>query len=276
MKDSKIIDFWSSKSETFESNLYSSGSSIYPSEFAEVISKIETCSVTEIVSPCKHHKVLDVGAGGGRWTLAFADITHSVVAMEPSRIYRFLKERCAKFRNVTCLNQSFEEFVPDTLFDLVIISGILTYIEDEEEVKKFVQKATRLVEKQGYLILRELVAKRTRYNFDWTFTDKIDHQMLENSEYWEVIRKENYYVKLCTALGMKKVVSFPSHVPFFFDFNLPSKTATNYIRNLAESVICMPNFKYIYYYNKFFRKPYGFFRYLMNLRSMKILIFQRL
>lgn len=272
----KTDQLWSSRYSAFKTSVYESGGA-YPPHLSEVISKIELSSVIDIVQPKSSYTVLDIGAGGGRWTLELADKIQSITAIEPSDLFSILKQRTTQLPNVNCLNEPFETFVPEQLFHLVICSGVLVYLKDQEVADGFLMKALKCLRKGGYLILREPVARRMKYSLDWAFTD--DDAYFENGfatcQYWEVIRPEQYYTGICIHAGAKKMASFPSHAPFFYHLNLPTHTHTEYLRNLILKHITLGNLKKIVYYNRLLRKPYGFLRYLMNLRTMKIMIFQR-
>ena len=105
----KTDQIWSSRYAAFETSVYESGGA-YPPTLSEVISKIETCSVIDIVRPQLFHTMLDIGAGGGRWTLELANRVASVTALEPSNLFELLKNFTVPsciFLNFKLLNITF-------------------------------------------------------------------------------------------------------------------------------------------------------------------------
>jgi len=229
------------------------------------------------VHPRPRHTMLDIGAGGGRCTLEFAHKVQSITAIEPSDLFYLLKQRTSRYPNVNCLRQSFESFDSSNLFDVVICSGVLVYLKNQEVADSFLAKATRCLRKGGHLILREPVARRVRYLLNWAYTtDEIHFEnTFRNCEYWEIIRPERHYVQICENSGATKIASFPSHAPFFYHITLPNHSHTVRLKNFLIKHVTLQNLTKINLYNKLLRRPYGLLRHLMNLRTMKIMIFKR-
>ncbi|MEM5787158.1 MAG: class I SAM-dependent methyltransferase, partial [Syntrophobacteraceae bacterium] len=164
----KSIMLWSSKFSLFEPSIYESGGQ-YPEEIAEMINALETGSVASVVRPEPHWNMLDVGAGGGRWSISFSGRVGSVTALEPSAIFTILKERTEAFKNIVCHRKAFEEFAASSKFNLIIISGVLMYILEPLELEKILRKAVDLTENGGFLVLREPVARAERCFTDTSY-----------------------------------------------------------------------------------------------------------
>ncbi len=271
----KSIMLWSAKRGLFEPSVYESGGQ-YPREIAEVINALETTSVINVVRPEPHWRMLDVGAGGGRWSISLAGRVGSVTALEPSAIFDLLEARTAPLKNIVCYRKAFQEFESSTEFNLIIISGVLMYILEPAELEKFLEKAIGLTAEAGFLVLREPVARCGQCFTDTTYRSSSDKIELDNCKYWEIIRPEAGYESLCGRYGLKKICSFPSHAPFFYHANLPSASMTKLFRLCASKVICTRNLSLIDAYNRLFRGIYGRLRHLMNSRSMRIMIFTKM
>jgi 2-polyprenyl-3-methyl-5-hydroxy-6-metoxy-1,4-benzoquinol methylase len=137
----KTDHLWSSRFSAFERSIYEFGGS-YPPQLSELISnKIEISSILDRVDIKPDHRMLDIGAGGGRWILELADRAASVTALEPSDLYELLKNRNSHCKKVTCLKQAFEDFTLRERFDLVICSGVLVCLKDQELAQNFHIKA---------------------------------------------------------------------------------------------------------------------------------------
>ena len=86
-----------------------------------------------------HTSVLDLGSGVGIWTEYFAQRFAKVVTVEASStLYEALKDRCARYKNVTTFNSdvlSFElegKSEPNDGFGLVFLGGLLMYLDDRD------------------------------------------------------------------------------------------------------------------------------------------------
>jgi SAM-dependent methyltransferase len=272
----KTDHLWSSRFSAFERSIHESGGS-YPPQLSELISKIEISSILDIVNIDRNYKMLDIGAGGGRWTIELAERVSSVTALEPSDLFELLRARTSKYKNVKCQKQAFEDFILEERFDLVICSGVLVCLKDQELADNLLIKAIMALQKGGYFILREPVARRTKYLLNWVYTDDSFYfeKEFENCEYWEIIRPEHHYVRLCEREGAARLASFPSHAPFFYHINLRDPNITAQMRHILSRQFTLRSFNNIKLYNRLFRWPYGFLRYMLNLRTMKIMIFRR-
>lgn len=272
----KTDHLWSSRFSAFEKSIHESGGS-YPPILSELISKIEISSVLEIVETNPNYRMLDIGAGGGRWTFAFAERVKSITALEPSQLFQLLKQRSRQYENVTCLKQPFETYVASDPFHLVVCSGVLVYIRDQEEADNLLTKATKSLQKGGYLVLREPVARTKKYLIDWVITNDelVFQKRFDKCGYWEIIRPENHYEEVCKNAQAEKISSFPCHAPFFYHLSLPNRLLNERLKEFVSLHITLANFEKIRKYNRLFRTPYGIFRHLLGLRTMRLMIFKK-
>jgi SAM-dependent methyltransferase len=101
--------------------------------------------------------VLDVGAGKGRMTRYFAQYTDKCVALEPfSEFYTVLDTVCKPYKNVETYNCTFTEYIASSerMFDLIYVSGVTTYFDDEE-LKLFFRAASGILAPLGLIFVRE-------------------------------------------------------------------------------------------------------------------------
>ena len=108
--------------------------------------------VREHVTP--QDSVLDVGAGTGRFTLAFAPLARRVTALEPNAsMLSYLREEIALIRlaNVTLVQSSWEDAPADLSADIVICCHVLYPILD---IVPFLEKLHVASRKSCYLYLR--------------------------------------------------------------------------------------------------------------------------
>lgn len=269
------VKYWSTKCSAFEFTNFSSGSS-FPPEMSEVIHTLESDRINKIVGSHIKGRFLDIGAGGGRWTLNFANKAHSIIALEPSEIYNILRERTAHLNNVKCKKMFFEEFETDILFDIVIISGVLMYITSHKEAEAFLMKALKFIKSGGYLILREPMNRKTRWNYDWKICQFKDDKELECSHYYEIIRAQRFYENVCNEMGFTKVASFISHASFFYHLRFYHQETSKRVQDIIGNLIHLKNYRYIQVYNKLTGKLEEILRYLINMRCIKVMICKKL
>lgn len=265
------MEIWTSRSEVLRSSMFDSGAG-YPEQIAEVINILETESVLSRLTVFPNFRVLDVGAGGGRWSRVFAEKVKSVVALEPSDIYETLSERMAGFSNVICLKKSLQDFYSDESFDVIIISGVLMYLTQNDEVLRFLEKVSKLLRNGGFLVLREPIARVERCVVDWGRSVKDVGNEVGKCQYWEVLRPERFYVYACKRFNLKKMTSFGSHAPFFISYN-PGNRVFKLALNFSRRFIHKGNLGYIKLYDRLFREPYGLVCHMLNIKCFKIIIF---
>lgn len=100
-------------------------------------------------------RILDVGAGKGRMLQHFVKIAKYCVALEPiPEFYNFLVLNFSS-KDIQIHEKSFQDYVTDNRFDLIFISGVLTYLDDEEMLD-FMKKAKTLLCNDGFIIIRDL------------------------------------------------------------------------------------------------------------------------
>ena len=259
----KLTSLYNSKLESFKSSQHEHQVADYQPDVIELISKLEIQSVLEVLGIQPHFNVLDIGAGGGRWTLALADKVASITAIEPSALCDLLRSRTKSFSNVHCIHQTFEDFELTQQYDLVIIYGTLMYMPGDQHIQAILSKAAKAVREDGYFVLGEAIARRRKWIADWRNTPKeLFESTLPNCQYWEVLRTGEFYSNLCRANYLYLVAKFESHAPLFG-------------RSSLWPVVKSLGWKTIYTYNKACRDLYGMLKYLLDMRRMRIMIWKK-
>ena len=259
----KLTRVFSSRRESFELSPHEHQASDYESDVIELISRLEIDSVCEVLPIASHFNVLDIGAGGGRWTQALAGEVASVTAVEPSSLCELIESRTRRFGNVKCVSQTFEDFELTQQYELAIIYGTLMYLHPDEQAQAFLTKAASAVKEGGYLVLGEAVARRSKYMADWLETPgELFVSELSSIRYWEVLRTEKFYVDVCKANGLSPIAIFESHAPVFGKSRL-----WPIVRSLGWGTVRS--------YNKTFRGLYGKLKHSRDMRRMRIMIFNK-
>jgi len=103
-------------------------------------------------NPC----ILDVGAGKGRMTRKFVEIAKRVVAIEPFEpFYQVLSVSCSA-KNLETYQCALLEYkkIAKYLFDIIYISGVSPYLDDDEFVE-FMSEVNTLLQPWGIVCVRE-------------------------------------------------------------------------------------------------------------------------
>lgn len=100
----------------------------------------------------QHIRILDVGAGTGRYSVALAQEGHTVTAVE--LVARNLAVLEAKHANVNCWpgNALDLHFLADGTFDMTLLFGPLYHLHTQEERLQAFAEARRVTKKDGVIL----------------------------------------------------------------------------------------------------------------------------
>jgi len=104
----------------------------------------------------KEMAILDVGAGKGRITKRLASYAQKVVAVEPFEPFFRTLIRTCRMPNVECFHGTLSQYRKSKpgKFDLIFISGVITYIDDAE-LDQFCLDIRELSNRHGLILLRD-------------------------------------------------------------------------------------------------------------------------
>ncbi len=147
----KAIEFWKKKPSVIES--------MFLRADARAIDMLERQEILALLPPFEKRKVLDLGAGIGRFTQEFAKEAAHVTAVDA--VAEFTEENQRKnsaFQNITYLTADAMKlrFGCET-FDLIFINWLFMYLEDEE-VAELSLRFKHWLKPEGALFIRETCA----------------------------------------------------------------------------------------------------------------------
>ncbi len=166
----KVKAFWDSRAKKLNGLRFESIANLEedPANL-ELKIRLETEKVFKYLGSVSRKTVVDVGAGVGQWSLRFLerDASH-VTAVEYSRdLARIGREECERrgFHNIKFVVSPAEDFKSDTKFDVIFVSGLFVYMNDDQ-AEKFASIIPGLCHSDSTILLRDGTAVGARYEIN--------------------------------------------------------------------------------------------------------------
>lgn len=198
-------------------------------ELANYLDKTEKRHLLKIVKTKPSFKVLDLGCGTGRWAFEFAKSCEKVVAVDFAKgMIDRAKEEAKKlgFTNIEFGVAGVEDFASNEKFDIIIISGVLVYFEDEKLIP-ILKNVKKYLAPNGVLVSRETVGIGKRLDFRDKFNPKI------GQTYSALYRTPEEYKETFLQVGLKNIYAedfTPTNFPMTIYRKLvPSSLKQNFI-----------------------------------------------
>ena len=195
-----VNDFWRKRGERRPGLAFESICNLEedPERLALKI-KAETERIFSLLTLSPDMRLLDLGAGCGQWAVRFAPLLKEVVAVErvPALCEIGAAEAARRgLDNIRFVNRSAEDFRSKETFDLVLISGLFMYLNDQQAEAVAAGVPGHLAA-GGRLLLRE-----TTCLLDQRYViDKYSHNLKDN--YAALYRTRDEFVELFQARGLK-------------------------------------------------------------------------
>jgi len=125
----------------------------------------------------KGSKVLDLGCGNGRWAFLLKDNIKKYVGVDFSSNFIEKARKKIKESHVEFICTPAEEYMSEEKFDLILVIGLLTYLNDEQIIK-LSDNIRKMMTKGGRLIVRNVTLgegniKRKFFNRETHFIKKL-------------------------------------------------------------------------------------------------------
>lgn len=195
----KIKKFWNNRALQYISLPFESIANLEqdPENLQQKINE-ESVKVFNWLGSIKGKKILDLGAGVGQWSFRFAERGASEVlaveyAVDLANIGREEAVR-RKLEQVEFVVSAAEDFFTKQQFDLIYISGLFVYLNDEQAFKLLKNLQGFLCD-DGLLMLRDGTAVFSRYEID----DKFSEHLEQN--YSAIYRTKDEYIDAFSDFG---------------------------------------------------------------------------
>lgn len=149
-------------------------------------------------------KILEIGCGIGRWAEALHDKCESYLGIDyTENLVKIAKksynyDNC-KFQVMSATDIKIEELLIEPPFDIIIISGVLMYINDED-LKLVIDEINQITEVDKKLFIMEPISRmESRLTLKDFYSEGLD------ADYSAIYRTEDEYLEFFKNLDYKEV-----------------------------------------------------------------------
>jgi len=209
----KVKAFWDARAQTYGSLDFNSIANLEqdPEGLALKV-RLESEKVFSYLGDISGKTVLDLGAGVGQWAFRFVERgARHVSAVEYSAALAEVGRKEAESRGIANLQfvvSAAEDYVSAEPFDIVFISGLFVYMNDDQ-AEKLARELPRLCRPDTLLLLRDGTATGARYeindrhsdhlqtNYSATYRTADDYRALFSRHGFRLVRDENMFYDGC-------------------------------------------------------------------------------
>ncbi len=196
----KVKEFWDSRGKQLNKVPFDSITNLEENpELMKLKIKLEQEKVLGLIPFNKKMKLLDLGAGIGNWSMFFANKVDYVYAVEYSEeLIKLGKERIEKLgiNNIKFVHAPAQEFLNNTKFDVIFISGLFVYMNDDE-CKELLMNIPSYSKEKTFIILRDGTGINGRYEINNKYSDNL------KTYYSAIYRTRETYIKYFEDIGSK-------------------------------------------------------------------------
>ncbi|HRI48261.1 MAG TPA: class I SAM-dependent methyltransferase [Ignavibacteriaceae bacterium] len=170
MEKKKIKEFWDNRAKSYNPNNLSVTNLESNAELEKLKVKMEREKLSKIIRFNKNSVLLDLGCGIGAWSEYFSSNFKKIVGVEYSKEMIKIaieRQKLTELENIEFQLEDSVEFMTETKFDVIFISGLILYLMDSEleimikNMNKYSKMGTQLIlrEPVGILGRHEIVNK---------------------------------------------------------------------------------------------------------------------
>jgi 2-polyprenyl-3-methyl-5-hydroxy-6-metoxy-1,4-benzoquinol methylase len=178
----------------------------------------------------KSTKVLDIGCGIGRWAKTMAPLVHKYHGTDlMPQFIDIAKEECKEFSNVTFQSISAQEITDTSIdgkFNLIFISGLLIYLNDNE-IRNLFNVLNSYMENHCQILIREPIGIEERLTLNKVWSEELQ------CEYSAVYRTVQEYKELFLNFQNTKCIISSR----LYEQNLNNREETAHYYFILEKVI---------------------------------------
>ena len=196
----KVKNFWEKREDSLRSVAFESIANLEEDpDNLKVKIKEESAKVFEWLPDIKGKRILDLGAGVGQWSFRFSERrAEAVTAVEftesLSRIGRDEVQR-RQCSNIEFVVSPAEEFRTNETYDIVFISGLFVYLNDDQ-VESLVANLPTYCHENTIVLLRDGTGVNGRHEINDQFSEHLQ------ADYSATYRTRDQYRALFEKAGL--------------------------------------------------------------------------
>jgi len=205
----KVKAFWESRSKTYSTVAFESIANLEqdPNNL-EIKIRDETAKVFSWLPDLAGKTVLDLGAGVGQWTFRFAERgARNITAVEYASGLASIGEKESQRRgiqNIEFVVCPAEQFVSNAQFDIIFISGLFVYLNDDQ-AEQLLRNLAHVANQDSVILLRDGAGVVGRHeinnrfsahlqtNYSATYRTADEYVAIFNSAGFECLQQENMF-----------------------------------------------------------------------------------
>ena len=181
-------------------------------------------------------RILEVGAGTGRYSLYYAGKGYSVSAVEyvESNLIK-LKSKITRDMDITAEQGDAIDLsgFGDNTFDLTLVLGPLYHLYEREDQEKAIQEAVRVTKKNGIIVIAYLASDSVI--IDWALRD---HHLIDGygKDFDENFKIINYPEGVFAAFYISEFKDLMKKFPVSMEHNVATDGMTRHMREQIEEL----------------------------------------
>ncbi len=197
---SSIKSFWDNRSNTYKKIPFESIANLEQDPYnLELKIKEEKSKIFNWLPDIKDKNILDLGAGVGQWAFRFAEKKpRKITAVEFSENLALIGQNEAKrlgIENINFVVSPAESFNIQELFDIIFISGLFVYLNDDQ-AETLVANLKYLSDKKSVILVRDGTSVNTRYEINNKFSEHLQEKYSATyrtvAEYIDLFNKNEF------------------------------------------------------------------------------------
>ncbi len=175
--------------------------------------------ITKYLKKFKNAKIIDIGAGTGKYSIELANKGYDVTAVELVKHNLMTIKKNSTKVNTILGNAINLKKIKDNSYDIVILFGPMYHLISEENKIKALNEAKRILKPDGYIFIsyymneyaiikHGFMEKKIKESIQNNLIDKNFHITPKNTDLYSMVRLEdiNKYKKIC-KLKRVKIIS---------------------------------------------------------------------
>lgn len=194
--------------------------------------------IQEVIGSTEKKKILEVGAGTGRYSIALALEGHEVDALEyTTHNLEIMNSKVAGIQNITTHQGTALDLsrFEDESFDITLVLGPMYHMYTNEDKCKVLEEAIRVTKRKGYILIAYCMNEATVIQF--TFKEGKIWNLLENHMLTDDFHCISEEKDLFEMVRLEEIDELNAHFSNIKRIKIiAADGATNYMREYVDTM----------------------------------------